>query len=65
LNTYNGVANIRSKDGSSKVIAQSQAMNPLSKPIEVIVVRKRTDEFYELVFVHEMCVLGREEYVSC
>lgn len=49
--------------GSRKVVAESEAMNPFSQAIEVIILRKSRDKLNELILVHQDTTLSRKDNI--
>lgn len=60
----NGVAHVCSVDGGREVVVQPQAVYPLTKSIEIVVIRQSCHKFDELVFIDEFLVLGCEDDIS-
>jgi len=60
----NGVSGVRSVEGPGEIVSESEGMDGFSQSIEVVVLRQRTAELNELVFVDQDRALGGEEHVA-
>lgn len=59
------LTNISSKDSGSKVVSQSEAVNPVTETIEIVIRRQSRNKFYELVLIDNLCSCSVEDSISC